>query len=109
MSSNLLTLRTRWLISHGRPEKGLQTLARLHSRGDVNDAWVRAEYDQIQDAVTYERDHEAQSYSELFVHKSSFRRLFLAVSMQASKAARKTSGSISAVRSLTCGICAQET
>lgn len=79
-----LTQLTRWLIAHGRPEYGLKTLARLHSRGDENDAWVRAEYDQIQDAITYERDHEAKSYSELFVHKSSFRRLLLAVSIQAS-------------------------
>ncbi len=38
----------RWLIDHGREEYGLQTLARLHANGNVNDAWVRAEYAQIQ-------------------------------------------------------------
>ena len=38
----------RWLIDHNREEYGLQTLARLHAHGDVNDAWVRAEYAQIQ-------------------------------------------------------------
>lgn len=38
----------RWLIDHGHSEKGLQTLARLHANGNVDDAWVRAEYAQIQ-------------------------------------------------------------
>ncbi|TKX24107.1 sugar transporter-like protein 16 [Elsinoe australis] len=74
----------RWLIDHGKPEQGLQTLAKLHSHGDVNDAWVRAEYEQIQEAITFEHDHEAKSYMELFRNKSSFRRLLLACAIQAS-------------------------
>ncbi|PPJ52536.1 hypothetical protein CBER1_10174 [Cercospora berteroae] len=74
----------RWLIAHGKPEKGLATLAKLHAHGNENDAWVRAEYEQIQDMITFEREHEARSYAELFTNKSSFRRLLLAVSIQAS-------------------------
>ncbi|KAF2228186.1 general substrate transporter [Elsinoe ampelina] len=74
----------RWLIDHGKPEEGLKTLARLHAHGDVNDPWVRAEYEQIQEAITYEHEHEAKSYSELFTNRSSFRRLFLATAIQAS-------------------------
>lgn len=74
----------RWLIDHGRPEDGLRTLARLHSHGDTNDSWVRAEFEQIQDSITFEHDHEAKSYKELFTNKSSLRRLFLACSIQAS-------------------------
>jgi MFS family permease len=74
----------RWLIDHGKTEEGLQTLAKLHAHGDTEDVWVRAEYAQIQDQITYEREHEAKSYKELFVHKSSFRRLLLAVALQAS-------------------------
>lgn len=74
----------RWLIDHGRPADGLRTLARLHAHGDENDTWVRAEYDQIQDAITFEHEHEAKSWTELFTDKSSFRRLFLACSIQAS-------------------------
>jgi hypothetical protein len=56
----------RWLIDHGREEYGLQTLARLHANGNVNDAWVRAEYAQIQESITFEHEHEAKSYLELF-------------------------------------------
>lgn len=74
----------RWLMDHGRSEDGLQTLARLHAHGDVNDPWVRAEYDQIQEAITFEHEHEAKSYVELFTSRSSFRRLFLCCALQAS-------------------------
>lgn len=74
----------RWLIDHGREEEGLKTLAKLHARGDVQDAWVRAEYAQIQESITYEHEHEAKSYLQLFRNKSSFRRLFLACAIQAS-------------------------
>ncbi|KAG9683097.1 sugar transporter STL1, partial [Aureobasidium melanogenum] len=74
----------RWLMSNGQTEKGLQTLARLHSNGNAQDPWVIAEFESIQDAVTYEKEHEAKSYVELFTNKSSFRRLFIAVALQAS-------------------------
>jgi sugar porter (SP) family MFS transporter len=74
----------RWLIDHGKPEEGLRTLAKLHAHGDENDAWVRAEYDQIQEAITFEHEHEAASYKELFTDRSCFRRLFLACAIQGS-------------------------
>ncbi|KAF2424416.1 general substrate transporter [Tothia fuscella] len=74
----------RWLIDHGRPEDGLQTLANLHANGNKNDPWVLAEYAQIREALSFEHEHEAKSYKELFTNKSSFRRLFIAVALQAS-------------------------
>lgn len=74
----------RWLIDHGHVDLGLQTLAKLHAHGNTNDAWVRAEFEQIQETITYEHEHEAKSYVELFTDRSCFRRLFLACSIQAS-------------------------
>ncbi|KAK2795354.1 hypothetical protein FQN50_009745 [Emmonsiellopsis sp. PD_5] len=74
----------RWLIDHGREAEGLKVLARLHAHGDENDPWVRAEYSQIQETITYEHEHEAKSYVELFRSRSSFRRLFLTCALQAS-------------------------
>lgn len=74
----------RWLIAHGRPDEGLATLAKLHAHGNEADPWVRAEFDQIQEAITFEIEHEAQSYVELFTDRSCFRRLFLACAIQAS-------------------------
>lgn len=56
----------RWLIDHGHKEDGLRTLARLHAHGDVDDAWVKAEFAQIEEAISFDHDHEAKSYMELF-------------------------------------------
>ncbi|OBT56148.1 hypothetical protein VE04_03885 [Pseudogymnoascus sp. 24MN13] len=74
----------RWLIDNDRGEEGLQTLARLHAKGDVNDVWVRAEFDQIQENISFEHEHEAKSYGELFRNRSCFRRLLIALALQAS-------------------------
>ena len=74
----------RWLIDHGNPDKGLQTLAKLHAHGNEHDTWVRAEYDQIRDSIEHEHENAAKSYMELFRNKSSFRRLLLVVAIQAS-------------------------
>lgn len=72
----------RWLIDHGRADEGLQTLAKLHAHGDINDTWVRAEFDQIQERLEMEHEASAKSYSELFTDRSCFRRLWLAISVQ---------------------------
>lgn len=74
----------RWLIDHGKVEQGLKTLARLHAHGDETDPWVLAEFQQIQDTITFEHEHEAKSYTELFTDRSCFRRLFLACAIQGS-------------------------
>ena len=74
----------RWLIDHGRSEEGLRVLAKLHAHGNDQDAWVLAEFEQIQESITYEHENEAKSYMELFKSRSAFRKLLIAVSLQAS-------------------------
>lgn len=74
----------RWLIDHGKEEEGLRVLAKLHSNGNEDDAWVQAEFSQIQAAIAYEHEHAAKGYMELFRDPSSFRRLFLVAALQAS-------------------------
>lgn len=74
----------RWLIDHGRHERGLQVLAQLHAHGNQNDPWVIAEYEQIREQLTFEHENEAKSFKELFVNKSSLRRLIIATALQAS-------------------------
>lgn len=73
----------RWLIKKGRTEEGLKTLARLHSKGDLTDAWVLAEQQQITDQVNYESEMEAKSITELFRTEANFRRVMLACAIQA--------------------------
>jgi hypothetical protein len=71
-------------MDHGRVDEGLRNLAKLHAHGNESDPWVQAEFQQIQDQLAFEHEHEARSYIELFTDKSSFRRLFLACALQAS-------------------------
>lgn len=71
-------------MDHDQPEKALETLAKLHSHGDTRDPWVMAEFEQIQASITYEHQHEAKSYLELFKSRSAFRRLFICCALQAS-------------------------
>lgn len=74
----------RWLMDNGKERDALQTLAKLHANGNVNDPWVMAEYNQIQEAIAAEHELAAKGYKELFTDRSSFRRLFLVCSLQAS-------------------------
>jgi hypothetical protein len=73
----------RWLLNKDRADEALQTLANLHANGNVDDPWVRGEFSQIQDEIAFDNTHSAKSYAELFTNKSSFRRLLLAVAIQA--------------------------
>ncbi|KAI2624973.1 general substrate transporter [Hypoxylon sp. NC1633] len=73
----------RWLVDRDRADEGLATLARLHANGDVEDPWVQAEFASIRDTINFEHAHEAKSYLELFRNRTAFRRLFLAMSIQA--------------------------
>ncbi|VUC23055.1 unnamed protein product [Clonostachys rosea] len=73
----------RWLIKKGKVEQALQTLARLHSAGNTEDAWVLAEHQQIQESVALEAELEAKSYTELFRTRANFRRIAIACAIQA--------------------------
>ncbi|KAF3942171.1 hypothetical protein ABW19_dt0208294 [Dactylella cylindrospora] len=74
----------RWLIDHGKIEKGLATLAQLHADGDEMDPFVRAEFEAIQTSITLEHDNAAKKWSELIKDKVNFKRVFIAVSVQGS-------------------------
>ncbi|OQD96608.1 hypothetical protein PENSOL_c015G09858 [Penicillium solitum] len=74
---------SRWLISQGQLEKGLQTLARLHANGNTSDPWVLVEFEQIRAQVAEEKEHSQVKFSQLITDKSNFRRLLLTCAMQA--------------------------
>lgn len=59
-------------------------LADLHAHGNTEDPWVRVEFEQIQESLTFEHDHAAKSWGELVKNKSNFRRIFLCVALQGS-------------------------
>ncbi|KAJ9113999.1 hypothetical protein QFC22_005817 [Naganishia vaughanmartiniae] len=71
----------RWLMLKGRKEEALHNLARLHARGDINDAFVQAEYAELDAKVSA----EAQIHSgwvEVFRGPSNLRRVFLGIILQ---------------------------
>ncbi|KLO82151.1 Uncharacterized protein LW93_9333 [Fusarium fujikuroi] len=74
----------RWLMDQGKQDDALKTLARLHSNGNEDDPWVRAEIEQIQESIADEHANGAKSYLELFRDVSCFRRLLIACGLQAS-------------------------
>lgn len=74
----------RWLIDHGKSDQGLHNLALLHANGDINDAYVRAEFEIITSQINEEHEHAAKTYSELFRTRSNTRRIILACACQVS-------------------------
>ncbi|KAI1317322.1 hypothetical protein EDD11_008691 [Mortierella claussenii] len=71
----------RWLADKGRSEEALEVLANLRAGGDKNDPAVVAEFNEIQDAVNFDKTLAARSYMELFRYPNA-RRLFLGMTLQ---------------------------
>ena len=66
----------RWLILRDQPEKGLQTLKKLHqSKDDSDDLLAQEEYLQIQEQIRLERQNAVSLWQQL--KKPSVRRRFL--------------------------------
>jgi sugar porter (SP) family MFS transporter len=73
----------RWLMSKGKMEQGLHTIAKLHAHGDIDNNFVRVEFDSIAEDIEAERETTA-SWTELFTERSSFRRIVMMCAIQAS-------------------------
>lgn len=71
----------RWLASKDRWEEALQVLASIHGNGDVNHPKVLAQYQEIEEALRFEREQAISSYKAL-VARGMFKRVFLGMSVQ---------------------------
>ncbi|KAF8059825.1 general substrate transporter [Lyophyllum atratum] len=78
----LLPESPRWLAEKGRIEEARQTLARLHSNGNVDDPFVNAQIDDMKADIHKARDIGESSWKELFAIPSNFRRLSLGYILQ---------------------------
>ncbi|TFK46300.1 general substrate transporter [Heliocybe sulcata] len=78
----LLPESPRWLAMKGRNTEVLQVLARLHAHGDPTDPFVIAEYREIIDQVSLEKQLTQNAWSQLFLNPSNLRRLLLGVALQ---------------------------
>ncbi|KAK8001177.1 MFS glucose transporter mfs1 [Apiospora marii] len=71
----------RWLATKDRWEEAIQVLARLHGDGDPNHPKVLAEYQEIEDALRFEREEATSSFRAL-VRPRIFKRVLLGMSVQ---------------------------
>lgn len=67
----------RWCIAHGKEEKGLKILAKVHANGDENDELVQLEYVEIRDTIRIEKEVEGNGWLELVRTKGNRRRLLI--------------------------------
>ncbi|KAJ5110259.1 High-affinity glucose transporter [Penicillium argentinense] len=56
----------RWLAKHDRWEEAHDVLARVHAKGNHNDAFVQTELQEIREMVEFERQNTDASYLDLF-------------------------------------------
>lgn len=65
----------------GREEESLQTLARLHARGDTTDAFVVAEFHEMRESVRREQEVKT-GWKQCFNEYQSVRKIMLGVILQ---------------------------
>jgi MFS family permease len=71
----------RWLASKDRWEEAIQVMAHLHGGGDINHPKVLAEYQEIEEALRFEREEAISSYKQL-VEPRMLKRVLLGMSIQ---------------------------
>lgn len=71
----------RWLAGKDRWEEALRVLASLHGHGDVNHPKVLAEYQEIEEALRFEREEAVSSFRAL-VEPRMLKRVVLGMSIQ---------------------------
>lgn len=71
----------RWLASKDRWDEAIQVLANLHGGGDRTHPKVLAQYQEIEDALRFEREQAVSSFKAL-VEPRMFKRVLLGMSIQ---------------------------
>lgn len=72
----------RWLLQSGREDEAERVLARLHGNGDLDNALVRTELNEIRMVVELESSTNSPSYWTLLSNEDYRRRTWLAVGAQ---------------------------
>lgn len=72
----------RWLITKDRDDEALSVLARVHAKGDVNNSYVLAEFDEIKTTLEIEAQIAKPSYYQVLCKKPHRRRTWIAISSQ---------------------------
>ncbi|KAJ5698573.1 hypothetical protein N7462_000578 [Penicillium macrosclerotiorum] len=71
----------RWLAQRDDHEGALRALARMHSDGDINNAFVQAELLEIESKIQWEKQHPPPTYLEMLFGRDR-RRTWLGIGVQ---------------------------
>jgi sugar porter (SP) family MFS transporter len=72
----------RWLVSKGREQEALRTLAYYHADGNENDPLVKYEFEEIRAAIEFDRTVAANvGWKSLFTKRGNLRRLRIIVAL----------------------------
>ncbi|KAF6818995.1 High-affinity glucose transporter 4 [Colletotrichum musicola] len=71
----------RWLAAHDRWDEAIKVLASLHGGGDVNHPKVLAQYQEIEEALRFEREEKISSFKALIAPRM-YKRVLLGMSIQ---------------------------
>ncbi|KIX03380.1 uncharacterized protein Z518_06932 [Rhinocladiella mackenziei CBS 650.93] len=70
----------RWYIAHGKEERGLEVLGKVHANGNENDELVQLEFVEIRDTIRLEKEIEGNGWLELVKTRGNRRRLIILLS-----------------------------
>lgn len=71
----------RWLASKDRWDEAIRVLANLHGDGDVNHPKVLAQFQEIEEALKFEREQAVSSFKAL-IEPRMVKRVLLGMSIQ---------------------------
>jgi hypothetical protein len=72
----------RWLVSKGRDQQALKTLAYYHADGDENDPLVQYEYEEIKAAIEFDKTVAANvGYKSLFTTTGNRKRMRIIIAL----------------------------
>ena len=79
IACGLMAESPRWLVSVGKDEEALRTLAKMHANGDEQDELVQVEFNEIKTGLKADRETKANTYRSLFRTPGNRRRLLVLV------------------------------
>ncbi len=68
----------RWLVSRDRSEEAFEILVKYHAEGNADDAFVKAEFQQIRETITMEIEASKTTWKDLVSSRANIHRLAIA-------------------------------